>query len=197
MRRKGRVTDRLLAVLLGALTTAAGAAVALWGLDAVPRWPSTLDLSQIDDAVVDTEWWPWAWAGIGVLLALLALTWLLRRARPVSRPPALSRASTDAGAVRVDLDSVAAAVARRLEGMAPISAARGKGVDARGIFRVEVRAAIDEISDGPAIARAIERTQHELDESFGDGRAVCQLMVSAPSRWQAFRRRGGTTPRVH
>ncbi len=197
MRARGRVTDRLLAAVLGVLTAAAGVAVVLWSLGAVPQWPSTLDLSWILASVVDTDWWPWASAGVGVLLALVAVTWLLRRARPVPRPPALSQASTDAGAVRVDLDSVAAAVARRLQEAAPISAARGKGVDVRGTFLVDVRAAIDEISDGPAIIRAVEHAQQELDESFGEGRAVCQLVVSAPSRWRSVWRRGGVTPRVH
>ncbi|OUZ08595.1 hypothetical protein BHE97_13045 [Aeromicrobium sp. PE09-221] len=187
----------MLAALLGLLTVAAGAIVVAWSLGLVPQWSSTLDLSRFSGSVVDTEWWPWMSAGVGVLLALLALVWLLRRAQPVPRPPALSRASTDAGAVRVDLDAVAQAVARRLEAGAPISSARGKGVDSRGVFLVDVRASIDEISDGPAIIRAVERAQQELDDSFGEGRAVCQLVVSAPGRWRSIVRRGSATPRVH
>lgn len=195
MTRRLVVIDRLVTGLAGIALVAAGLALLNWRYDWIGSWPDAIALGDLAD-VVSSAWWPWASAAGGIVLGLVGLAWLLSHApRRGERTVRLSAASDRTGAVRIDLHSVAQAVAAEFE--ARTSATRVKGTARRhgGTHVIELRAQLDPHATGASIEHAAARCTQDVSEAFPDGTTVCRVLLGHDRR-RTGRSRAGT-PRVH
>lgn len=197
-----RDRDRVITAGAGVVLVVGGLAAANWANGWLWSWPTTIDLgaaghgSPTDAGWLNSAWFAWVLAVLGIGVGAAGLAWFVARVKPTGHALALSDTSGDAGTVRIDLDSLATAVADRLERSAPVAAAKGHGRDDDGRWLVEVRASTDAIGDGAAIAGAVQARQDELDTAFGPGRVRCRLLLDPPARRARLLRRRPSTPRV-
>ncbi|MEU5875656.1 hypothetical protein AB0A73_29350 [Glycomyces sp. NPDC047369] len=182
--------DRPAAAVLGLLLLAAGAAVADWRFDLAGLW-TRLDTGQVHDTV-EADWFAWAALGAAVVLAVLALWWLLARVpRPAEGRVALSSTGSD----RIDLDvrSVAPRLRADLEKAAPVDRVSSRRTAVRGGGQlIELRAHIDPRADGESLVDAAGGIAESVATAFPDGEIAVRVLVDGPKR--PGRRR---TPRVH
>ena len=97
--RRTRGTDRVVTVVLGAVLLAVGLAAWDWRLGLTGGLASTLDVSATDP-VLDSAWWPWAWA-----VRAAAWVWSASRgsAAPGARPTSRRTPAGAHGSVRFPL----------------------------------------------------------------------------------------------
>ncbi|WP_335990876.1 hypothetical protein [Glycomyces sp. MUSA5-2] len=181
--------DRPAAAVLGLLLLAAAAAVLDWRFDLAGIW-TRLDTEQVRD-VVDADWFAWAALGAAVVLAVLALWWLLARLpRPAEGRLALSSTGSD----RIDLDvrSVAPRLRADLDRAAPVDRTASRRTAVRGGQLIELRTHVDPRADGESLVNAAAGIAESVRTAFPDGEIAVRILVDGPKR--PGRRR---TPRVH
>ncbi|GAA2265091.1 hypothetical protein GCM10009853_018060 [Glycomyces scopariae] len=181
--------DRPLAVLIGLLLLAAGAAVIDWRFDLAGAW-TRLDTGPVHEAV-DADWFAWAALAAAVVLVVLALWWLFARMpRPAEGRVALASASTD----RIDLDarSVAPRLRADLERAAPVDRVTSRRFDVHGGQLVVLRAHVDPRADGESLVKAATGLDEAVKAAFPGGEVAVRVLVEGPRRERARK-----TPRVH
>lgn len=183
------MTDRVLVGLAGLGLAAGGLVLVDWHpgrvLDLAPvlRTTSALDL-------LDRTWWPWAQAGAGVLLALLALWWLL--AHLPRRGPGRLDLPAPEGTDRVALATgpLGEVLAERVESTGALDHAHVDFRRHRGATTATVRARVQPDADLASVRAAVAEVATEVGAALpGPGLAV-QFRVAAP-------RRAGTNRRSH
>ncbi|MEU5155811.1 hypothetical protein [Glycomyces sp. NPDC021274] len=180
--------DRPAAAVIGLCLLAAGAAVIDWRFDFTGLW-GRLDTGPID-AVMDTGWFPWAALGAALLLAGLALWWLLTRIPyPVEGRVALAATGSD----RIDLDvrSVAPRLRADLERQAPVDRVTSRRFELRGGQLVRLHAHVDPRADGESLIKAAAGLTESVAAAFPDGEVTVRVIVDGPKRERARH-----TPRV-
>lgn len=193
--RKLPAIDRLATLLAGLVLIAAGAALLDWKYRWVGSWNDSISTSAFADTE-STSWWSWAYAGGGVVIGLIGLWWLLAHApRRGERAARLREASDDTGAVSVDYQSLATAVAADFEARTPVTNVRGTTRRRRGVHVVEVRGHLDPHANGASIEAAAERITQDVSEAFPDGSTVCRVLLGHDRRPVGLNRT--STPRVH
>ena len=113
MTRLATTFDRLAALVFGLALIAIGAGLLVWNTNVIPGTPEMITARGLVTAA-GTDWWPWAVAGVGVVLVLTALRWLFVHT-PKAKVKALRLSAGDAGSVSANLGEVADAAARALE----------------------------------------------------------------------------------
>jgi hypothetical protein len=178
--RRTAVLDRVVLALVGLVLLAAGLLALDWRTGTVLDLPDRLDAGAVLDTV-DSSWWPWASAGVGVVLGLLGLAWLL--AHLPRRGPGRTRlaASDQSGTLEVDLRSVAGAVADRLEELGPVTGARGTTDRVRGTTVLEVRGRVEPDADTDALDQAVRTCAAEVEQAFA-GAVPLRVLLDAPRR---------------
>ncbi|WP_139977350.1 hypothetical protein [Nocardioides litoris] len=177
--RRARTTDRVVALVLGLLLVAGGLALVDLQTGVLLGTPSDLDLGPVRD-VVDTGWWPWVFAVASVVLGLLALGSLLGRLRPGRDGSTRLTASDPRGRLVADLDSVASAVAGRLEATAPLARARGAVVRSRRGPVLSVRAHLAPDADLAEVAAAAEEAAADVVRAFPQDAIGFRLLLEEP-----------------
>lgn len=181
--------DRPAAAVIGLVLLAAGATVIDWRFDFVGVW-SRLDTSLID-AILDADWFPWVALGGALLLAGLALWWLLARLPyPVEGRVALAGTGSD----RIDLDvrSVAPRLRADLERHAPVDRVSSRRFELRGGQLIRLHAHVDPRADGESLIKAAAGLTESVATAFPDGEVTVRIIVDGPKRERARH-----TPRVH
>ncbi|QIG42160.1 hypothetical protein G5V58_04710 [Nocardioides anomalus] len=180
MSRRTVVLDRVVVALVGLLLLAAGLLAVDWRTGTVLDLRDRLDAGPVLD-VVDAGWWPWVCAVVGVVLALLALAWLL--AHLPHRGPGRTRlaGSDQGGTLEVELRSVASAVADRLADLGPVTGARGTTDRVRGTTVLEVRGRVEPDADTDALDRAVRTCAAEVEQAFA-GAVPLRVLLDAPRR---------------
>lgn len=165
MSRGVLAVDRVAAVLLGLLLIAAGVAgLAWWTGDLAPG--TSLDTSAVGGAT-GAGWYPAACAGLAVVLALLALWWLLahlpqRRVGLVALPGSGPR-----GALRAEGDGPTRAAAQVLGAVPGVRSATGRLVRDRGRLVAELSATVEARADLAEVAAAAAQVRGQLLEVLG------------------------------
>jgi len=136
MTRTAVTFDRLAAGVAGLALVAFGVALVVWNTTWVPNLPSAVALPGLR-AATTTGWWPFALAGAGVVLVVLALRWLSAHS-PAAKVKSLPLRTEDTGSITVDLGEVADAAARALELSLDVESASGKAVIDRGTRTVDL-----------------------------------------------------------
>lgn len=184
--RRTRGTDRLVTVVLGAALLAVGLLAWEWRLDLTGRLAPSLDLSGID-SVVDSAWWPWAWAAAGIALGLLGLVWLLAHRPRLTRGTTRLAESDPTGRLEVDRSSLASTLAERWGSLAPVTGARGRVLpDAPEV--VELTAHVEVEAEADALVHAAGQVEREVAEAFPDHAVRVRFVLQGPARQPRTRR---------
>lgn len=184
--RRTRGTDRLVTVVLGIVLLAVGVLAWEWRLDLTGRLAPSLDLAGVD-AIVDTAWWPWAWAAAGLALGLLGLVWLLAHRPHLTRGTTRLADSDPTGRLEVDRSSLASTLAERWGSVAPVTGAHGRVLpDAPEV--VELTAHVEVEAEAEALVRAAAQVEREVAEAFPDHAVRVRFVLSGPARQPRTRR---------
>lgn len=181
MNRRLLFLDRTLGTLLGLALIALALLAVDWRYQVLGSFPDTLSLSQVQTAVA-SGWWPWAFAGVALLLGILALLWLT--AHLGRRGPSSLRlgSSNETGSVDADLRSVAGAAAHQLGENAPLVGVRGTvRTIGRGRTLIELRGHVDPSADTDDLSTAVRTMSAQVREAFPDGSVTCRVLVHAPT----------------
>lgn len=136
MTRTAVTFDRFAAGVAGLALIALGAALVVWNTTWVPNVPDAVTLPGLR-AATTTGWWPFALAGAGIVLVVLALRWLFAHS-PAAKVKSLPLRSDDSGTITVDLGEVADAAAQALQQSLDVESASGKAVIDRGTRTVDL-----------------------------------------------------------
>ncbi|GAA1906531.1 hypothetical protein GCM10009737_04130 [Nocardioides lentus] len=195
MTRKLNAFDRTVTLVL-ALGLGAGAFFALdWRYGWVFTYADELS-TQPATTVVESSWFPWVFAVVGLVLGLLGLWWLLSHTRRPHESTLRLRGSGGAGRLELDLSSMADATADRFATLTPTDHVRGRTRSYGSKQVVEIKARLASRADGPSIAAAARTCAEDVARALPDGDATCRVLVDGPSRRPSLGRRS-TTARVH
>jgi hypothetical protein len=175
-----RTTDRLVVLVVGIALLALGLLAIDWRTGTVWNLDPRLDLAGLRRAV-DSGWWPWIAALVGVLLVLLALRWVL--ALLPGRGPGHVRlpGSDQRGTLELDLRAVASVAATRLQELGPLTGVRHTTAGSAAGGVLELRARLEPDADVDHVVAAIRRCTEEVDQSTS-GQVALRVLVDAPRR---------------
>ena len=176
-----RVLDRLLTALAGLLLLAGALLVLEWRYDLLLGLGRRLDLDPVQ-GVLSSEWWPWAFAVGGVLLAVVGLRWLVAHVSTPNGTVVRTVNDDEHGASIIDLSSLATATAARFADLAPVVSSGGSYRRIDGQHVVEVRAAVDDRTSAGLLAEAVSTVDADLRAAFNDGAAHLRVLLGSPSR---------------
>lgn len=183
-------TDRLATLVVGLVLVVLGLGAIDWQTGQVLSYRDALDTGPAS-TVVESAWWPWAFAGAGLLLAVVGLWWLLAHLRREGPGVLRLRSSDETGRTEADLRSVAAAAADRLATLAPVTGAKGTTKVYRSHTVVELRAHVDEAADPATLTEAVATCTADVSAAFSEDDVTCRVLLEAPRR-----SRTGRTQRV-
>jgi hypothetical protein len=180
--------NRGLAILLGAVLLAGGAAAALavsW-----PSWRAGIDgwLPQAMEQVSVLLGQPAEVAGVGILVALLGLALLLAELRPNRAESQLLLREDSAGEVTILVDSTRRLVNHVTERIANVKEVQSLVIPTAKGLRVRCRIAVDPAASVPELAREVQSRvgaalEHHLGRPVDEVSVVAQIMpLSAPRR---------------
>lgn len=195
MTRRLAALDRAITLVVGLALVAGGLALLDWRYGWVGTWGTAVNTSGFADTE-STGWWPWAYAAAGIVVGLIGLVWLLAHApRRGERAVRLSGASDHDGAVRVDLNTVANAVAADFEARTTVTGVKGTARRRGTTHVIELRGHLDRRATGADIESAAARCAQNVSEAFPDGNTVCRVLLGSNRRRTKLTR--ASTPRVH
>jgi hypothetical protein len=186
-----RLLDRTVCLVLGLALVALALLAFDWRYGVVGSYADTLSTSAAVD-VVESSWWPWAFAAGALVLALLALAWLLAHLRRPGPGSERLDASDPTGRLEVDLRSAAAAVADRFAELAPVAHVRGTTEQRGRHVLLVVHGHVDPAADADALAHATATCTREVAAAFPDDDVLFRVVLESPRR----RRLGGGDDRV-
>lgn len=195
MTRKLVALDRLVVGVVGLALIALGLLALDWrGRYVFDSYVTTQRTTPAQD-VLESGWWPWAFAAAGLVLGLLGLWWLAAHLRRVG--PSTLRVSTsdETGRVEVDLRSVAAAAAAHLGTIAPVANPRGTVKTYGAVTVVELRGQVDASADVAALVDGATLSSAHIASAFADDQVECRVILDAPRRTRTTR--GSNRVRVH
>ncbi len=161
MSRALAALDRILLFVLGVVALVLGVGAVVWDAKWWDRLTGTVRAPWLRRAA-EQGWWPWAVGAAGVLLALLALWWLLTHlSRHTIGETRLSGSST-AGKLTVDLNALAAAAADAVLDTPGVRSANSKAITDRGRRTVQLTITIEPTADLPTITAATDHVCHDL-----------------------------------
>ncbi len=173
--------DRLTTLLVGVALVALGLLVVDWRYREVFTYPNSLDTTPAAD-VLDTAWWPWAFAAAGVVLGVLGLLWLLAHLRRKGPSTLRLRSSDSTGRVESDLRSVAAAAAQQLGSLSPVTGVRGTTRVYGSHTVVELRGHVAAGADAESLTEAAEVCAAHIAAAFPGDDITCRVVLDARQR---------------
>lgn len=136
MTRLATTLDRLAALIAGVALIAFGAALVVWNTTWLSNIPDTVAVPGLRSTTT-TGWWPFALAGAGIVLVVLALRWLFTHS-PAAKVKALPLRANDTGSITIDLGEVASAAAQTLQQSLDVESASAKAIIDRGTRTVDI-----------------------------------------------------------
>ncbi len=184
--RRTRSIDRLATIVVGLALVAAALLAWDWRLDLTGWFQQTLRTDGAD-TVLDSSWWPWAWAVVGVALGVVGLLWLLAHLPRPTRGTSRIDGSDATGRLEVDVASLARTLADRWAELAPVTGVRGRTApDAHDL--VELIGHVDVEAEADALLEGTERLETEVEQAFPDGSVRVRFLLQGPGRQPRTRR---------
>lgn len=178
--RRTRGTDRAATVLLGLVLIALAALVWEWRLDLTGLLDPSAEVAGVG-SVVDSTWWPWVAAAVGLLLGILGLLWLLAHLPRPTRGSTRLSGSDATGRLEADHASLAKALAERWAALAPVTGTRGRTTpDAPDVLLLSGHVELE--ADTADILDAADRIEREVVEAFPDLDVRVRFLLDGPSR---------------
>lgn len=185
--RRVRGTDRTASAVVGVALVAAGAAAWDWRTRTTGLLPDgPLDLSGVE-AALDSTWWPWAFAGVGVMLGVLGLWWLLAHVPRIGAARSRLADSGATGRLEVDLSALGSTLADRWESLAPVTGVRSRTMPEAPDVLV-LTGHVDIEADPADLVEATRRLESEVTDAFPDGEVRVRFLVEGPARQPRTRR---------
>lgn len=192
MSRTTAAVNRVVALLLGLALVAVGAGALAWGVDVLPRiWsqaPESLTADGVESATT-TSWWPWACGVAGVLLALVAIAWLVALLRPTRHRPEVLPGSDDSGELTADPVQAGEHVARLIAEHPDVLGARARGRVQRGRRVLDLTTTIDARADLVGLRTRAAELVGELGVVTGEGTVDVRHRLRVASRQRARKAR--------
>lgn len=187
MSRRLLLLDRLACAVLGLALLGGGLLLVDWRFELVSSaYAAELSTSSATD-VLDSSWWPWAFAVGGVLLGLVGLAWLTAHLRRSVAGPLRLPGSGPTGRLSVDLGAVADSVAAQYSDLAPVTGAHGR-VRSRGSRHVvEVTAHVAPRADVATLTRAAATCTSDLAGALPGEDVACRVLLDAARRGRGRR----------
>lgn len=185
--RRTRGADRTASVVVGAGLLALGAAAWDWRLGLTGLVPDTaLDASSLE-SVTGSAWWPWAFAGAGILLGVLGIVWLLAHVPRLTSSTSRLSTSAATGRLEVDHGSLGSTLADRWSSLAPVTGARARTMpEASDVIvltgHVEVEADPADLVAGTA------QVEREVAGAFPEGEVRVRFLLEGTVRQPRTRR---------
>ena len=165
MKRGVLALDRTLCVILGLVLIAGGVAgLAWWTGDLLPG--TKIETGSVTEAL-DADWFPAACAGAAVVLAVLALWWLLAHLPQRRIGAMLLPGSGSRGTLQVNGDGPTKAAAQVLTGVPGVRSASGRLVHDRGSLVAELSATVEPRADLGEVAAAAAQIREQLLDVLG------------------------------
>jgi hypothetical protein len=184
--RRIRSIDRLATLVVGLVLLAGGLLAWEWRLDLTGWFRPTLS-TRGADSVLDSSWWPWAWAVGGLVLGILGLLWLIAHLPRPTRGTSRIDGSDATGRLEVDVASLARTLADRWAELAPVTGVRGRTApDAHDL--VELIGHVDVEAEAEALLEGTEQLETEVERAFPDGSIRVRFLLQGPGRQPRTRR---------
>lgn len=164
--------DRVVTLLAGLALVAGGAFVFAWHQGYLAKDPFRLTATQVSfpwmTSTVGASWWPWAAGAIGVVLALLALVWLVRHLTG-GRVGMLTLPGSGAqGGLQVDAGAAAAAAADEISAASDdVRSCRSKVVLDRGQMVAVLEPVLEQGADLSAVTPVARASAEKLVRMVG------------------------------
>ena len=184
--RRTRGTDRAVTVLLGLVLIALAALLWEWRLDLTGLLDTEGEVAGVG-SVVDSEWWPWVAAALGLVLGGLGRLWLLAHLPRPTRGTTRLSASDATGRLEADHASLATSLAERWSSLAPVTGTRGRtSPDAPDLVLLTGHVELE--ADAADILDAAAQVEREVVEAFPDLDVRVRFLLEGPSRQPRTRR---------
>ncbi|NVN52801.1 alkaline shock response membrane anchor protein AmaP [Mycolicibacterium hippocampi] len=168
--------DRFAALGLGLLLIAVGAGLFVWNTNWIPGTPQMISAPGLSTAS-GTGWWPWAVAGVGLVLTITALRWLFAHS-PKARVKSLRVVANDLGTVTADLGEVATAAANALERCPDAHSAKGKAVIDRGVRVIDLTVTAHSPSTLAELTESIDTVHSQIAAVLGDTTVATRTVIN-------------------
>lgn len=172
--------DRI-ATAVVALILLGGATFGLWWWTGYSPVVTTIDTTDAT-SLIDANWWPWASATVGVLLAFTALAWLLAHVGRSTVNHLRLTGSSLSGAFSVDASKIADAAADILAGTLGIRSTSGIIYQRRGQTVVRLTALIEPEADLTTITSRADQVAAELVQVLGRRDLACSIELKVAAR---------------
>lgn len=180
MTRSAGAVDRVAALVFGLLLIVTGSGLLVWNTDWLPGIPQMVTAPGLVTAS-DTAWWPWALAGAGIVLVVLALRWLMMHT-PKPTIKALRLPGDGNGTVSADLSAVAGAAADVLAQSGDVRKAKGRGVVDRGTRTI----LLDVTAHSPTVltelSHSIDAVNRQIAGVVGDPSIATRTTIHVDKR---------------
>ncbi|MBL0747302.1 hypothetical protein [Nocardioides baculatus] len=184
--RRTRGTDRAATILLGLVLLALAALAWEWRLDLTGLLDPEGEITGVGP-VVDSSWWPWVAAAVGLVLGVLGVLWLLTHLPRPTRGSTRLSGSDATGRLEADHASLAKALAERWASLAPVTGTRGRTTpDAPDVILLSGHVELE--ADAADILDAAGQVERELTEAFPDLDVRVRFLLEGASRQPRTRR---------
>jgi hypothetical protein len=180
MTRTAVTFDRFATALAGLALIALGVALVVWNTTWLPNLPDAVTLPGLR-AATTTGWWPFALAGAGILLVVLALRWLFAHS-PAAKVKTLPLRSDDTGSITVDLGEVADAAAQALKQSLDVESASGKAVIDRGTRTVDLTVTTSSAPAPDRLIPAIDAVCAQISSVLSDPSVATRTTIHTGKR---------------
>lgn len=177
--RKLLFIDRTATLLLSVLLLVGGAAALWWwdGRTIAGITPlETSDVSTVSDTI-ESAWFPWAAAVVGVLLALVALRWILAHLTPATVKRLRLGGTDSTGRLEVAADKVAASAADALGDTLGVRSASGSVLRDRGQMVARLKVTVEPDVDLAALAERADLVSAQLATALERSDLRCDVRV--------------------
>lgn len=179
------------ATLVLSLALLAGGAAALWWWDgrtiagATPV--GTSDVGPVSDTI-ETSWFPWVAAVIGVLLALLGLRWVAAHLTSATVKRLRLAGSSNSGRLEVAADKVAAAAAEALGDMLGVRSTSGSVLRDRGQMVARLKLTAEPDVDLAVLAERADTVSAQLATALKREDLRCDVRVRVATSGRSLSR---------
>lgn len=150
-------------------------------------YPDALSTDQIGSTIT-SGWWPWGLTAVAVLLALLAVWWLMTHLRREGPSLLRLRASNSTGRLEADARSFADAAADSFADRVPSADVHGRTLTHRSVTWLDVTGTVGDSAEPTEVLEATRTCADDVRNAFPDDRVQVRVCLQAPRPRRMSRR---------